>query len=154
MVWGQKRSGGGCGTWLALILAALALIVAWAAYRRTGGELGTLLQDAGIHYESSAEAGWKKDLEEARIRLLKQRPEVAGEGDLAQVRRDVAELRADLDRTYRNTSTAAKEQWKEFDADLARLQGQLEEGRAKALATLDTVLEKTRKEEEKNPGDR
>jgi hypothetical protein len=45
MAWGRKREGGGgCVGLLALLLAVLALLVAWAAYKRTGGEIGNVLK--------------------------------------------------------------------------------------------------------------
>jgi hypothetical protein len=163
MAWGRKRSeGGGCVGWLALLLAGLALLVAWAAYRRTGGEVGTVLKDAGVQ---SGAAGadsdlseWRTDLVQARDRLLERRPEVASERNLEQVRRDVEEVRASLERAYRKTGSGAKEQWKDLDADLERLQGQLKEGGSKALATLDAALVKIRdatnlKKDEKDEGD-
>ena len=38
MAWGRKREGGGgCVSLLALLLALVALVVAWAAYRPAGG---------------------------------------------------------------------------------------------------------------------
>jgi hypothetical protein len=167
MAWGRKRSeggGGGCVGWLALLLAALALLVAWAAYKRTGGEMGTVLKDAGISTGGAAgsDSGlteWRADLVQARDRLLERRPEVASERNLEQVRRDVEEVRASLERAYRKTGSGAREQWKELDADLERLQGQLKEGGTKALATLDEALSKIRvatspkTEEKKDEGD-
>src|SRR4051812_49061378 len=83
MAWGRKREGGGCVGWLALLLAVLALVVAWAAYRRTGGEVGTVLKDAGVESRGAAGADsdlteWREDLAQARDRLLGRRAEVAG----------------------------------------------------------------------------
>ncbi len=58
MAWGRKREsgGGGCVGVLALLLAILALLVAWAAYKRTGGELGNVLKDAGVQDRGAAGA--------------------------------------------------------------------------------------------------
>ena len=40
MAWGRKRSeGGGCMARLALLVAIVALVFSWAAYRRSGGDL-------------------------------------------------------------------------------------------------------------------
>ncbi len=161
MAWGRKREGGGCVGWLALLLAILALLVAWAAYKRTGGEIGTVLKDAGIPAHGGAGddlAEWRADLIQARDRLLERRPEVASERNLDQVQRDVEDVRASLERAYRKTGSGAKEQWQDLDADLQRLQGQLKEGGAKALATLDEALAKLReatnlKQDEKSDGD-
>src|SRR5215216_6621682 len=101
MAWGQKKSGGGGVARLALIVAILALAVAWAAYRRQGGELGTLWNDltrgAGdrVHVSlggGSEEVERQSELARARARLLGRRAEVAGERNLQQVREEVAEV--------------------------------------------------------------
>jgi len=161
MAWGKKREGGGCVGWLALLLAILALLVAWAAYKRTGGEIGTVLKDAGIPAHGSAGddlAEWRADLIQARDRLLERRPEVASERNLDQARRDVEEVRSSLERGYRKGGSGVKEQWRDLDSSLERLQAQLKEGGAKALATLDEALAKLReatnlKQDEKSDGD-
>jgi hypothetical protein len=153
MAWGNNKKSGGNGmSCLALLLAALALLVAWAAYKRTGGEMRTVLRDAGVQadrgVDPAADMDWRAGLEHARERLLGRRSEVAVEDrNLAQVQRDVAEIaeiRTNLERAYRNAGTGAKEQWRDLDANLERLQGQLKEGSSKALTTLDEVLSKIR----------
>ena len=153
MAWGRQREGGGgCLSWLALLLAVVALVVAWAAYKRTGGELGTVLKDAGVESRGPAGADsdlgsdlgeWREDLAQARDRLLGRRAEVAGDRNLEQVRRDVEQVRASLEQAYHKAG-AAKEQWQDLDADLQRLEGQLKDGGAKALATLDSAISKLR----------
>jgi hypothetical protein len=160
MAWGQKKSGGGAGR-LALILSILALLVAWAAYRRAGGEPGTLwgdltgLKGGGVHVnlDKSSDGSNGSDIVErqselaqAQTRLLAHRAEVAGERNLEQVRQEVAEIRAGLERSYSNASAGAKERWEDLDGDLERLQGQLREGGSKALDTLDSALAKIRDE--------
>ncbi len=154
MAWGQKKSGGGAGR-LALILSILALLVAWTAYRRAGGELGTLWGDLtglkGVGVRVNMDKGpdaveRQSELAQARTRLLARRAEVAGERNLEQVRQEVAEIRSGLERSYSNASAGAKERWEDLDGDLERLQGQLREGGSKALDTLDSALAKIRDE--------
>lgn len=155
MAWGQKKSGGGGMGRLALIVAILALLVAWAAYRRGGGEIGTLWDDltrgAGHRVNVSLAGGSdaaerQSDLTQARARLLGRRAEVAGERNLQQVRHEVEEIRASLERSYRNASAGTKERWRDLDGDLASLQAQLREGGSKALGSLDSALEKIQTE--------
>lgn len=139
MAWGKKKSGGNGVAWLALLLAIAALLLAWSAYKRTGGELRDLLSDV-----TPAGAPKGVDLSEVRARLQRHRPEVAGERNLQQVREDVAEIREDLERAYRNADAGAREQWRELDAELERLQAQLKDGSSKAVDTLDSALAKLR----------
>ncbi len=146
MAWGQKKSSGGCAGRLALILAVLALLMAWAAYRRAGGELGTLWSDLTAFKVGSNAVERQSELAQARTRLLARRTEVAGERNLEQVRQEVAEIRKGLERSYRDASAGAKEHWEKLDADLERLQGQLRDGSSKALDTLDSVVAKIRAE--------
>ena len=144
MAWGRKQSSGNGVAWLALLVALAALLLAWGAYKRTGGELRDLWGDVRSEGRPAAEADWRADLAAARDRLLSHRPEVAGERNLQQVREDVAEIRADLERTYRNADAEAREQWREVDSDLERLQAQLKDGSSKAVDSLDAALAKLR----------
>ena len=146
-----RRSGGGVAR-LALLVAIVALAVAWAAYRRQGGELRTLWGDltGGAGEQATVTAGKGNEdirswLTRAQARLERRRTDVAGERNLEEVRKDVADLRAKLERAYRNSSVAAKERWRDLDGDLERLEGQLKEGGSKALTTLDAALEKIRR---------
>ncbi|HSN85354.1 MAG TPA: hypothetical protein VL025_01290, partial [Thermoanaerobaculia bacterium] len=86
MAWGkQKQSGGGCVAWLALAVAIAALVLAWSAYKRTGGDLDGVLksvtEDAersvrGAAADGSGAVERQADLAEARVRLLGRRAEV------------------------------------------------------------------------------
>lgn len=147
-----RRSGGGVAR-LALVLAILALLVAWAAYRRQGGELRTLWPDltggAGDRVRvtgGSADEDLRTWLRNAQAKLEQRRGEVAGERNLEDVREDVAEIREKLERAYREGGAGARERWRELDGDLERLQGQLKEGGSKALAAFDSALAKLRSE--------
>ena len=154
MAWGRRTEGGGCLARLALLVALLALVLAWAAYRRQGGEIKTLWKDltrgAGGDVAAGASATVERqtDLAQAQARLLRRRAEVATDRNLQQVREDVAQVRANLERTYRDASGGAKARWRDLDADLERLQGELKLGGSKALAALDSALAKIRKEKD------
>lgn len=144
MAWGSKKGGGGGPAWLALIVALVALWIAWSAYRRTGGTLDTLvanpMAEAPADLPAEAEEGdWKTALDRARERLLSRRDEVEQERDLDAVQRDIAEIRAALERTWRGAGEA-KEKWQDLDAELERLQGQLREGSERAQETLDGLV--------------
>jgi ElaB/YqjD/DUF883 family membrane-anchored ribosome-binding protein len=146
-----RRSGGGAGR-LALLVAIVALAVAWAAYRRQGGELRTLWSDlargSGERARVAADSGEddiRSWLTRAQARLERRRTDVAGERNLDQVREDVADLRAKLERAYGDSGEVARKRWRDLDGDLGRLEGQLKEGGSKAVATLDAVVEKIRR---------
>lgn len=153
MAWGKKSSGGGgCVAWLALIVAIAALVLAWKAYERTGGKLPDVLEmpigdsaqardGGGIAGEVSESA----EMAKARARLLARRAEVATQRNLQQVQDEVGEIRGELQRSYENAGTRAREGWAEVDADLERLQAQLRAGSSRAVETLDTALDKMRR---------
>ena len=139
---------------LALLVAIVALVFSWAAYRRSGGQLKEIWGDAtrgaasfrvGSPVDDGAAALKRQtDLARAEGRLLGHRAEVAGDRNLGQVVRDVAEVRQNLERSYRNTSAATREKWQAVDAELNRLEAQLKQGGANALATLDSAVAKIR----------
>lgn len=152
---------------LALLVAILALILSWAAYRRSGGQLKDVLTDAtrgtDLHVGSDGDTGdggpagaldRQADLLKAQAKLLQHRAEVAGDRNLAQVERDVAEIRRSLERSYQSSGAAAKGRWEGLDAELDRLETQLKQGGSKALASLDAAVSKLRDEagEEKKDG--
>jgi hypothetical protein len=136
---------------LALLVAIVALIFSWAAYRRAGGDLKEVWSDAtrgaadfrvGIGDDVEQQA----DLARARDRLLGHRAEVATDRNLDQVRRDVADIRAKLERSFGKAGAVTKDRWRGLDGDLGRLETQLKEGGSKALATLDSALDKIRRQ--------
>ena len=150
MAWGAKRNGGGgCGTaGLALIIALLALWIAWSAYRRTGGSLDTLVANplgaatvSAPPAEAEGGSDWRAELERARERLLNRRDEVQEDRDVEAVQRDIADIRAKLKRAWHGAGEA-QQKWKELDADLDRLQGQVRDGGRKARETLDDIVRK------------
>lgn len=163
MAWGKRSGGDGCMGRLALVLAVLALILAWMAYRRTGGDLETLLRapwEAGratIEGRSgdgseapaaeSGEAGWRARLAEARAKLLENRGEVEAERNLDQVRKDIENIRRDLRTSFDGASEvtqATLERWRQVDAELERLQTQVRDGSNQAVDTLDSVADRLR----------
>lgn len=134
---------------LALLVAIVALILSWAAYRRSGGDLKEVWRDAtrgAAGFRIGEDADQQADLERARDRLLGHRAEVAADRNLDQVRRDVAEIRARLERSFGSAGAVTRDRWRGLDGDLDRLETQLKEGSSKALATLDSALEKIRRE--------
>lgn len=144
---------------LALLVAILALIFSWAAYRRSGGQLKDVWTDAtrgtDLRVGSDGDAGnegpaaaldHQADLLKAQAKLLQHRAEVAGDHNLEQVERDVAEIRRSLERSYQSSGGAAKGRWQGLDADLDRLEAQLREKSSKALASLDAAISKIRDE--------
>jgi DNA anti-recombination protein RmuC len=147
-----ERSGGGVAR-LALLLAILALAVAWAAYRREGGELRTLWGDltrgTGERARTAADSDgedFRAWLKRAQARLQHRRSDVEKERNLQEVQRDVGELRENLQRKYRDASAGSKERWKSMDSNLERLQAELEEKSSKMLEELDATLAKMKRE--------
>lgn len=153
MVWGKKSGGGGGGVaWLALLVALAALFLSWKAYERSGGRLEDDLAFVSPESDPVGDVGtvedtdWRDDLARARERLLERRDEVESEEDLAGVQRDVARIRESLERSFKGGGAEAREGWRELDADLERLQGQLKERSSRALETLDRTVEKMKPE--------
>src|SRR6185436_5990546 len=115
MAWGSKKSGGGGGpAWLALLVALVALWIAWSAYRRTGGSFDTLVANpiaakpASAPPAEAAGGDWRAALDRARERLLSRRDEVQQDRDLDAVQRDIAEIRAGLERAYHGAGDKAE----------------------------------------------
>jgi hypothetical protein len=132
---------------LALLVAIVALVFSWAAYRRAGGELKEIWSDAtrgAADFRVGSPDDGTTVLAQAESRLLGHRAEVAGDRNLGQVERDVAEVRRSLERSYRNASAATREKWQGVDAELNRLEAQLKQGGASAVATLDAAVAKIR----------
>jgi hypothetical protein len=121
---------------LALLIAIVALVLSWTAYRRSGGEMATISKDV---VRSAGPA-------ETRASGPEPAAPAADDPNLEQVRRQVAELRASLERAYGNATGQTKERWKGIDGDLGRVEAQLKEKGAKGLAELEATLERLRRE--------
>lgn len=147
MAWGKRSGGGGGVAWLALLVALAALFLSWKAYERTGGELAEL-RIGGAASGPEIESDWGADLERARERLLERRGDVEAEEDLEGVRRDVAEIRRNLERLSGDAGAGARERWRSLDAELERLEGQLRQGSSRAVETMDSAIEKMRRASE------
>lgn len=147
MAWGSKKGGGGGPAWLALLVALAALWIAWSAWRRTGGTFDMLIANpftearpADLPAEAE-EGDWRATLDRARERLLSRRDDVQHERDVDAVQRDIAEIRATLERAWRGAGEA-KEKWQDLDAELERLQRQVREGSERAQETLDGLVQR------------
>ena len=148
----QNRSGG-CLSWVALGVALLALLVGWTALRRTGGSLADVWRRADSKVESRLDdAERQADLLGAKTRLLGRRAEVAGNRNLEQVRREVAEVRESLRRAYRDASAEAKTEWRRLDRDLAGLEDDLREGGAEAVSALNRAIARIEREVKEGGG--
>lgn len=133
MAWGRKSGGGGGIAWLALLVSLAALFLSWKAYERTGGRLKDL--DARVSAVEPGPADWREELERAR--------ELLRRGDLEP--EEVARMRESLARSFRDASEGTRRGWRELDADLERLQGQLRQGSSRAKETLDSAVEKMKR---------
>lgn len=147
MAWGSKKGGGG-PAWLALLIALAALWIAWSAYRRTGGTLDTLVANplngapaSAPPAEAEGGSDWRAALDRARERLVSRRDEVQEDRDLEAVQRDIAEIRASLERAWHGAGEA-KEKWQDLDGELDRLQGQLRDKSSQAKETLDGLVQR------------
>jgi hypothetical protein len=125
---------------LALLTAIVALVLSWTAYRRSGGEVATIGKDV---VRSAGPAGAPAPGPEPAA-------PAAGDPNLEQVRRQVADLRASLERAYGNATGQTRERWKGIDGDLGRVEAELKEKSAKGLAELEATLEKLRREAGEN----
>lgn len=146
MAWGAKKGGGGGPAWLALIVALAALWIAWSAYKRTGGTLDTLVTLPAPEWKAGPpEAGrgdWRGALERARERLLDRRDDVGQDRNREQVQREIADIRATLERTYHDAGEGASDTWRDLDAQLERLGDQVREGSETAKGTMEDLLAK------------
>ncbi len=126
---------------LAFLMALVALVFSWTAYRRSGGEVATIAKDvvrsagpADPHAPGAEPATLATD-----------------DPNLEQVRRQVAELRASLERAYGNATGQTRERWKGIDGDLGRVEAELKAKSAQGLAELAATLDKLRREAGEDP---
>ena len=148
----------GCVAWLALLLSLAALVLAWAAFRHSGGRLDALLDERGAALDGMVGLGaardavgrgeraarWRAALAAAETRLEGRRAELEARRDLAGARQEIDSVRRDLARAFADAGAAARSRWQTLDGDLDRLDRQLRDGSSQALSTLDGVVERIR----------
>ncbi|MDP9119788.1 MAG: hypothetical protein M3O15_00185 [Acidobacteriota bacterium] len=164
-----KQSGGaGCIAWLALLLAVVALILGWTAFRRTGGSWRSLWESSpaeprverpmkearDVLSGESRDLGREAALAEARVRLLARRAEIETDRNLQAVRDEVAGVRTRLERTYQGAGREARARWESIDAALLRLDRELRQGGDRAEKALDSVLDELRGSRDERQGKR
>lgn len=145
MAWGKKNGGGRGIAWLALLASLAALFLSWKAYERTGGRLAEDLPrlNREVSVGEPAPADWRRELERARERLLDSRDDPASGRDLRDLDdTDVARMRESLARSFRDAGGEVRRGWRELDADLERLQGELRQRSSRARETLESALQK------------
>jgi hypothetical protein len=156
----RGAAGAGCVAWLALLLALAALLLAWSAYRRSGGRMNDWMQRPGEAVQDALgrpldgardalghgrrETERQAALARAGAALAEQRGELEARRDLGAVRARVEAVRDDLARAFADAGATARARWRALDADLERLDAQLHEGSSRALATLDGLVERIR----------
>jgi hypothetical protein len=132
---------------LAFLMALVALIFSWTAYRRSGGEVATIAKDV---VRSAGPADSRAAGADPASPVSPAAP-AADDHNLEQVRRQVAELRLTLERAYGSATGQTRERWKGIDGDLGRVEAELKEKSAQGLAELEATLEKLRREAGDDP---
>lgn len=124
------------------IIAVAALIIAWAAFNRSGEDLiptvAQEVEEVGDEIEETAEeAADEAELlaarAEARAELLALEARLEVEENYEEAAAEVEEIQDDLDRAYENASAEARQEYRELEAELSDLEQGLRDGTGDVL---------------------
>lgn len=117
----------------AIIISVIALLVAFAANT-----------DVDVPNVDTAEIAQETELAlaraEARASLAATRADLAIDENYEEAANEVAAVRAELARSYKNANAEAQAEFKEVDAELEALETELREESADALNTLENLI--------------
>lgn len=135
----EKRTSTGMISVLALIIAILALVLAWISYNKTGVDLERKLNQEV--QELQREARIELVQLETRVRLLSLRAEVLAAESYEGLAEEAVDIRNNLNRAYDNASVEARQEIQELDRQLETLESELRTDSANAVETIQAALE-------------
>lgn len=131
-------------SWIALVVAGIALLIGISAYNRAGADLDTVI---ARNVDQATDAMQRQmALLETRTRLLALRARIEANEAGEEIAAEVDDIQADLAVAYENVAAETREEIAELDRELATLATQTREGSAEALGTLERAIEETRRE--------
>lgn len=134
--------------WIPTIVSVIALIVAIAAYNKTGqtlrasvtSEVTEETQDAVQMAEIAAARA------NARADLILLRTQLAAGEVQEDVGSNITAIRKNLAQAYKDTSDIAQKQWQELDMQFEQLENETREESANALDTLEGLISNLEKD--------
>ncbi len=135
-------------SWLALIIAVIALFFATAAFNRSGEDIQAVFQQESRRTvrEAQETAGQieARARAEASLREIREDIETGTVGD--QTTAQLEDVREDLENAYAEADSEVKAGWQDLDNNLSQLETQLRQNTASALATLEQALASLRQD--------
>ncbi len=121
-------------SFLALIVAVVALVLGWSAFNRSGTNLGNIAENQ-IN-QATNEVRQEMALMEARARVSMIATGLNTQEDLQQAQSELREVRADLNQTFQNANAEIREDWREIDNNLEAAETQMREGTADSIQSI------------------
>lgn len=136
-------------SWVALIFAFIALVLAWAAFNRSGTDVGTVVnrgvnQAADEVQEVTNEVQQEWDEFQIEARLIALRARIEARENLYEVQAELVDIRTDVQVMTANVSVETRQELQELDRELETLEGQVRDNSADALGTLENAIESAR----------
>lgn len=145
----ENKNSNNSVIWLVLILAIIGIMIAWAAFNRSGEDLLPTAADEANEAaeeseravaeieeeteEAAAEAARASARIEARADLVALRARLEAEEGYADAVAEVQEIEADLDQAYANASAEAREEYAEIKTELGVIEDKLRDGTGDVL---------------------
>ena len=152
----DNRSNNNTMIWIVGIISIIALVLAWTAFNRSGenvlteveqgadeammeaNQLGNQVEQTGSEVVTEAELALARA--EARADLIAIEAELEAEQNYAEAVAEVQAVRTDLADAYSQTELEARQNWQEFDQELAQAEESLRTNSADALETLGGLI--------------
>jgi DNA anti-recombination protein RmuC len=129
--------------WIGLVIAIIALVIAWTAYNRSGADLEAEVQ------RNIDQAVTEMNLRLARFEAAAELATLEARQDLrqnyAQLEQEIAQTRQDLRVAYQNAQREASQEWQEIERDFMEVERNVREGTANALDSLRALIANLRR---------
>jgi len=126
--------------WVSIVLAVIAVIVAWATYNRISSDY--LTEDGKSYSESISEMNVKIARLQASARLATLQAEQTVSQNYTALEEGVAEMRAELKDLYAEAKMETTTEWKELDAKFEALAVEIKTKSALVGQTMRDLIRK------------
>ena len=134
----KKYEKGHAVSWLSLVISLIAIALSLFVYFEQKDEATTAIDEVK---QSVSDLDQRVALANARNDLLRLEDQIKTESVSEETKREISDIRTELNKNFTNVSGESKQKWEEVDRGLQKLQLSLAQNSQEAPAAYDDLLD-------------
>jgi len=134
----KKYEKGHAVSWLSLVISLIAIALSLFVYFEQKDEATTAIDEVK---QSVSDLDQRVALANARNDLLRLEDQIKTESVSEETKREISDIRTELNKNFTNVSGESKQKWEEVDRGLQKLQLSLAQNSQEASAAYDDLLD-------------